>query len=622
VAMLAAAIPRLVQHGASALTEQDTIVLADFVNTTGDPVFDGTLKVALAVALEQSPFLKVYPDERVQETLRLMQRGPDERVTRAIAREIAQRDQLKALIAGSIAGLGTHYVISLEAAHASTGDVVAREQGEAANKEGVLTTLGAATARLREKLGESLASVQKFDVPLARATTSSLEALHAYSLALDEGRFVNRLEAIPHLKRALELDPDFALAQALMSGILNNIGRTSEAPVFSKRAFELRDRVSERERFFIAWRYYHDATRAWDKALDLTRAWTTTYPREAFAFNSLGLSEWAFGGVEQARVNFSEAIRLDPKFIAPYVNIIGTLIALNRFDEAEESVKQARQQGLDFISIGRMAYLVAFLKHDQQWMAREMAAGRPTPEGGWASNWEARTTIAQGKLADGHTKFQETIQAALQAKDTEFAAQWTVEEAEVHAMLGDCKDVRRDVDRALQWSRDNSTVERSARILALCDFEADARRLIDELANRFTEATLTLNLQIPLAHASLAVRRGETERALAILDPLKLYDHSIAAEFWPAYLRGQAYLQAKDGRAAAAQFQSIVDHPGEQPTSPLFALAHIGLARSWVMAGDPAQARDAYQRFFKVWANADPALPVVIEARREAESLQ
>ena len=192
----------------------------------------------------------------------------------------------------------------------------------------------------------------------------------------------------------------------------------------------------------------------------------------------------------------------------------------------------------------------------------------------------------------------------------------------MHAILGDCQDVRRNVDRALQWSRDNSTVERSARILALCDFEADARRLIDELANRFTEATLTLNLQIPPAHASLAVRRGETERALAILDPLKLYDHSIAAEFWPAYLRGQAYLQAKDGRAAAAQFQSIVDHPGEQPTSPIFALAHIGLARSWVMAGDPAQARDAYQRFCKVWANADPALPVVIEARREAERLQ
>ena len=623
VAMFALTIPRLVQHRASAaLTAQDTIVLADFVNTTGDAVFDGTLKVALAVALEQSPFLKVYPDERVQETLRLMQRPPEERVTRTIAREIAQRDQLKALIAGSIAGLGANYVISLEAVNAATGDVVAREQAEAASKEQVLTMLGAATARLREKLGESLASVQKFDVPLARATTPSLEALHSYSLALDEGRFVNRLEAVPHLKRALELDPDFALAQAQMSGILNNVGRTSEAPAFSRRAFELRDRVSERERFFISWRYYHDATRAWDKALEVTRAWAATYPREPFAFNSLGLCEWAFGGVEQARVAFSEAIRLDPKFIAPYVNIIGTQIALNRFDEADASVKQAREHGLDFVSIGRMAYLVAFLKNDRESMARELAAGRNVPEGGWASNWEARTTIAQGKLEEGHTKFQETIQSALQSKDTEFAAQWTVEEAEVHVMLGECKDVRRDVGRALQWSRDNFTLERSARILAICDFETDARRLVDELASRFTEATLTLQLQIPLVHASLAVRRGEAERALGILDPLKPYDHSISAEFWPAYLRGQAYLQAKDGRAAAAQFQSIVDHPGEQPTSPLYAIAHVALARSWAMAGDTAQARDAYERFFKVWANADPTLPLMAEARREAGTLK
>src|SRR6185436_6531583 len=315
-----------------------------------------------------------------------------------------------------------------------------------------------------------------------------------------------------------------------------------------------------------------------DKALELTRTWAATYPREAFAFNSLGLCEWAFGGVEQARAAFSEAIRLDPKFIAPYVNIIGTQIALNRFDEAEASVKQARQNGLDFISIGRMAYIVAFMKNDPEWMARELATGQNTPEGGWASNWEARTVIAQGKIEEGHRKFQETIQSAFQAKDTEFAAQWTVEEAEVHAMLGECKDIPKDVERGLQWSRDNFTLERSARILAFCDFEADSRRLIDELTKRFNEATLTLQLQIPLAHASLAVRRGETERALAILDPLKPYDHSMTAEFWPAYLRGQAYLQAKDGRAAASQFQSIVDHPGEQPTSPVFALAHIGLA--------------------------------------------
>jgi eukaryotic-like serine/threonine-protein kinase len=623
VALLALAVPTLIQQRAgTALSEQDTIVLADFVNTTGEPVFDGAMKVALAVALEQSPFLRVYPDERVQETLRLMQRKPEERITRAIAREIAQRDQVKALIAGSIASLGSHYVLSLEAVNAATGDVMAREQAEASSKEQVLTALGSAAARLREKLGESLVSVQKFDVPLARATTPSLEALHAYSLALDEGRIVTRLEAIPHLRRALELDPDFALAQALMSGIYNNTGRTTEAPEFSKKAFELRDRVSERERFFIAWRYYHDATRAWDKALDLTRAWAKTYPREAFAFNSLGLSEWVFGGVEQARAAFVEAIRLDPKFIAPYINIVGTQIALNRFDEAEETLNQARKLGLDFISIGRMAYLVAFLKGDHEWMARELAATRGTPEGGWASNWESRINLAEGQLAEGYKKLQQSIQSALGSNDMEYAAQWTVEEAEVQAMLGECGGVRKDVTTALQWSRDSFTLERSARVLSLCDAETEADKLIDELARRFPEATLTLRLQIPIARASLAVRRGETARALEILEPLKPYDHSMTAEFWPAYLRGQAYLQAKDGRAAAAQFLSIIEHRGEQPTSPLFALAHVGLARAMAIAGDIAKARDAYERFFTVWAKADPALPPVVEARREAARLQ
>ena len=448
IILLAVAVPWFIQQQRSvALTPQDTIVLADFVNTTGEPVFDGALKVALAVALEQSPFLKVYPDERVQETLRLMERRPEERVTRAIAREIAQRDQLKALIAGSITGLGTHYVLSLEAVNAATGDIVARDQAEAASKEEVLTSLGSAAARLREKLGESLASVQKFDVPLPRATTPSLEALHSYSLALDEGRFVNRLDAIPHLKRALELDPDFALAQALMSGIYNNTGRTGEAPEYSKRAFELRDRVSERERFLIGWRYYHDATRAWDKALDLTRAWAKTYPREAFAFNSLGLCEWAFGGVEQALAAFTEAIRLDPKFIAPYINIVGTQIALNRFDEAEATLNQARKLNLEFISIGRMAYFVAFLKSDHEWMARELAAARGTPEGGWASNWESRINLAEGQLEEGHKKLQQSIQGALGAGDMEYAAQWTVEETEVKVMLGRLRGRPQGCDR-------------------------------------------------------------------------------------------------------------------------------------------------------------------------------
>src|SRR4029450_11994235 len=256
--LIAAAVWLFTQHGRP-LTDQDTIVLADFTNTTGEPVFDGALKVALAVSLEQSPFLKVFADDGVREELRLMQRAPDDRVTRSIAREIARRERLKALVAGSISSLGSHYVVALEAINAETGDVMAREQVEVASKELVLTALGNATSRLRERLGESLSSIQRFDAPLPRATTSSLEALHTYALALDQGRVVPRVDAIPHLKRAIEIDPNFAMAQALLSGVYANTGRSAEAPAFSRRAFELRDRVSERERFFISWRYYLDA---------------------------------------------------------------------------------------------------------------------------------------------------------------------------------------------------------------------------------------------------------------------------------------------------------------------------------------------------------------------------
>src|SRR5262249_27493189 len=267
-ALLAAGVvaaPFFVSRSGRGLTERDTIVLADFANTTGEPVFDGALKVALAVAVEQSPFLEGFPDGRVRETLRLVNRSPDEPVTRAMAREIAQREQLKALLAGSIAPLGRNYVIAVEAVNALTGDVMAREQVEVPGKEQVLTALGGVASRLREKLGESLASTQKFAVPLPRATTPSLEALHAYALALAEGRVNPRLEAIPHLKRAIEIDPDFAMALAMLSGVYANTNQTALAPELSRRAFALQDRVSERERFFISWRYYRDAAQAWEK---------------------------------------------------------------------------------------------------------------------------------------------------------------------------------------------------------------------------------------------------------------------------------------------------------------------------------------------------------------------
>jgi eukaryotic-like serine/threonine-protein kinase len=624
VTVLAFATPMFWANGVGvgALTEQDTIVLADFVNSTGDPVFDGTLKVALAVALEQTPFLKVFPDQRVQETLRLMQREPDERITRPIAREIARREHLKALIAGSIGNLGSNYVLALEAINADSGDVMAREQVEAAGKEQVLTELGKAAARLREKLGESLASIQRFDVPLARATTSSLEALQAYSLALDEGRFIPRPEAIPHLTRAIELDPNFALAQALMSGVLNNTGRTSEAPVFSRRAFELRDRVSERERYFISWRYYLDATMAWDKALQLSRSWTTTYPREVFAFNSLGIAAAAFGEHEEGIKALREAIRIDPKFTIAYGNLAGSLIAVNRFDEARTALADAAARGVNFISLSRMVYLLAFLDHDAAAMALELKKAQQTPEGVWSSNWEARTFLFEGRIQAAHHGFHGAVESVLESNGREYAGQWTMEDAEAHAIVGQCAEARREVTAGLNISRDNFTLERASRVLALCNASADAETLMSELARRFPEAALTHRILMPITTAALALARGEGARTLAILEAVKPYDDAPSAEFWPSYLRGQAYLETKDGKAAAAEFERIVSRRGKAPTSPLYPLAYLGLGRAFALNGDVEQSRRAYQEFLALWQQADASLPPLAEARQESARLQ
>jgi serine/threonine protein kinase/Tfp pilus assembly protein PilF len=608
-------------RGAGALTEHDTIVLADFTNLTGEPVFDGALKVALAVALEQSPFIKIFPDERVREALRMMGRTADERVTRSVAREIAQRERLKALLVGSIASLGSNYVITLEAIDAQSVDVVAREQVEAKRKEDVLKSLGEAAARLREKLGESLASIKKYDVPLPRATTGSLDALHAYALALDQDRLVARVGAIPHLERAIELDPGFALAHAMLSGIYANTRRSASAPEFAQRAFDLRDRVSERERFFISWRYYHDATQDWNKAFDLARSWTATYPREAFAFNSLGAAHSFFGQFGLAVEAFRNALRLDGMFTAAQENLASVLTALNRFDEAKEVVRQAGVMSANLVSFRRVAYLLAFLDRDPVAMEREANMARRTPDALAASNWEARVSAFDGRVRTAHEQFQRAIHAAAQTDFKEMAAQWSVEEAEVHAAVGECSVARQETMAGLTLSRDNFTLERASRTLALCGAADEVSRLSGELADRFPNATQTVRIQRPLAAAALAVQRGDAAAALALLEPVRPYDHARTAEFWPQYLRGLAHLRLRHGREARDQFREIVEHRGEVADSPLYPLAHLGLARAAALAGDTSEARKSYEAFLSLWSAADPDLRPLQEARREYATL-
>jgi tetratricopeptide (TPR) repeat protein len=621
VVVAAVVIARLLPRGGRTLTDKDVIVLADFQNTTGEAVFDGALKVALAVALEQSPFLKVFPDEVGRDTLRLMQRDPNAPITRQVAREIAQREGLSALVAGSIGKLGNSYVLALEAINPKTGDVIAREQTEVAAREDLIRSLGSATSLLRQKLGESLTSIQRFDAPLPRATTASLDALHAYALALEDGRIVPRPEAIPHLERALELDPDFAMAHALLSGVYANMGRTAEAPAHSRRAFELRDRVSERERFFISWRYYMDALQSWDRALELARTWTTTYPREAFAFNSLGLASAAFGQHDEAVVAFRRATELDPRFAAPYSNLIGSLVALNRFRDAAPLAANAATRGVDTTGVRRNAYMLAFLQGDTGAMSRELERSRDRGDAADTFEWEAKTKVFAGRLHDAHSLFQRAVERAIGVSQKEAAAQWTMEDAEAHAIAGDCAEVARTVTDGLALSRDNFTLERASRTLALCRSE-NAKPLLDELGRRYPEATLTARIHRPVIAAIAALANGNAAGALELLEGVRPYDHAPAAELWPPYLRGQALLQLKDSARAARAFQEVLDRRGEAPASPLYALAQLGRGRAAQAGADVVDARAAYDAFFALWPEADTSLPQLRDARQQYARLR
>ena len=622
VGALAIAASFFAATGGGTLNERDTIVLAEFENTTGEPVFDGALEVALAVAVEQSPFLKVFPDSAMRDTLRLMQRPPDERVTRAIAREIARREQLKALLAGSIASLGSNYVIALEAIDAQTGDVMAREQAEASSKEEVLSSLGAATARLREKLGESLASIQKFDVPLPKATTASLDALHAYALGTPEGREVPVLAAIPHLKRAIGLDPDFAMAHAQLSSVYANTRQLALAPAYSRRAFELRDGVSERERFFISWRYYRDAIQDWERALELAKSWTATYPREAFAFNALGSALIRLGQFEESVEPFREAIRLDPRFVPAYSNLSAALMGLNRLDEARGTLQEAVARQLEFSGARRLSYLIAFLQGDEALMAREFEASIGRGVTNAAYGWQAHVSAFGGRVSAAHEHFSRGIQMAQQANFQEVSAYLYAEDAETHAVVGQCAEARREAAAGLEIVRDNIMLERASRVFALCGGADEAARLSRELASQFPDATLTIRLLLPVTGAAIGIARRDPARALELLEPARLYDRAPSSGFWAHYLRGLAHLQLQDGPAAEAEFRNILSRRGEVPTSMLYPLAHLGAARAAVLIDDREQARKAYGAFLALWKDADPLLPPLQEARAEYSRLR
>jgi tetratricopeptide (TPR) repeat protein/predicted Ser/Thr protein kinase len=614
IAIIAAVGAFLYFRQAASLTERDAVLITDFDNTTGDTVFDGALKQALAVQLEQSPFLNIFPEERIRETLRYMDRSPDERVTREIAREICQRQGIKAMITGSISSLGSHYVIGLEAVNAQTGDVIARQQVEAEKKEQVLLMLGQAASKFREKLGESLPSIRKFDAPIENATTSSLEALKSYSLGHEQHEKGNDLEAIPLLRSAVEMDPKFALAYAELSLAYRNTAQLGAAAESANKAFELRERVSEREKLEISARYYEYRTGEVDKLIEVAELWNRTYPSDAIPHNLLAISYNAIGQSEKGLEEAREAIRLYPKFIGAYSNMGNAQVRLNRFNEAREGVEQAFAQNLDSASLRYHLYVIAFINGDADGMKRQIDWTRGRVGESQGFGWQAETSAFSGQMRQSQEFSRRGIELA-QFRNKEFAARFAATNAQRNAVVGNCKQARESAAQALTLARSNTSLMRGAIALALCGETAQAQTLADELAKANPKDTVINSIWLPTISAAIEIRKDNAAAAIQLLQPVGPYE--AAAFFWPNYVRAQAYLRQKAGKEAMAEFQKILQHRGWDPASPLYPLAYLGLARASALNGDFATSQKAYQDFFALWKNADSTIPIFQEATQE-----
>jgi eukaryotic-like serine/threonine-protein kinase len=613
-------------RSAAPLTEKDTIVLADFTNTTGDPVFDDALKQALAVQLAQSPFLNVLPERKVQETLRLMGRSVSEKLTQDITRELCQRTGSKAMLTGSISSLGNQYVIGLNASNCSTGDSLAEEQARASGKEDVLKTLDQAALRLRGKLGESLATIQKFDTPVEQATTPSLEALKAYSMGVETKKEKGDAEAIPFYRQAIDLDPRFAVALADLGVSYGNLGQPSLAAENLKKAYELRERVSEREKLRIAAYYYAFATGELEKEAQTYELWVRSYPRDALPYRDLGVNAIVLGQLEKALSESQEALRLEPDNSLNYTNVANSYLALNRFDEAKATIEQATVHKLDSPNIHALLYTFAFLRSDAGDMERQVAwgAGKPGVEDTLLTV-QSDTEAYYGRLEKARDFSRRAVGSAIRADSKEAAAFEQVEGALREAEFGNSALATHGAAEALALSPGRDVKVLAAFTLARAGDVAKARVLVQDLEKSDPSNTVLKLYWLPTVKAAIELGAGNAAQSLELLQavaPYELGGPPPLGNLYPAYLRGQAYLAAHQGKEAAAEFQKLLDHRGTVVNFPLGALAHLQLGRAYAMSADTAKAKTAYQDFFTLWKDAYPDIPILKEARAEYAKLQ
>ena len=611
------------------LTDKDTIVLSDFTNTTGDPVFDGTLRQGLGSQLEQSPFLGLISDQRIAQTLALMSQPKDARLTPELARQVGQRVGSAASIEGSISMFGSEYVVGLKAVNCRTGDLLAQEQVTANGKEQVLKALGQAASSLRRKLGESLASIQKYDALPEDVTTPSLEALQAYSLGMKAYDVTSDfVAALPFFQRASTLDPNFAMAYLRLAECYQPQGELTVAAENARKAYQLRDRTSDREKLHISAFYEYVVTGNLEAARSACDLFAQTYSRDEDARLYLWLVYTGLGDYEKAHRAAQDAFRINSASGNNLVNLMYADQWLNRVAEAKSTLQDARAHNVDSPWVALVVYMLDFLQHDAVGMEQQAAAAMGIP--GVEDQMlflESETAACGGEFTKARELTRRAVDSARRAQEKETAAEYLGHNAVREAIVGSSAVAKEDAQSAIAEINGKNAEGFSAIAFALTGDAANANRLIDDLGKRFSQDTIVRFEYLPMARAGLARTTGNAANAVAALTVASPYElghtnNDFTFALYPVYLRGESYLAAKDGSAAITEFQKILDHSGVIGNEPIGALAHLGLGRAYALSGDSAKAKTAYQDFFALWKNADPDVPILKEAKAEYAKLQ
>jgi tetratricopeptide (TPR) repeat protein len=616
---------------AHALTDKDTIVLADFTNSTNDPVFDGALRQGLSVQLEQSPFLSIISDQKIQQTLQMMGQKPDAKLTAPLTREICQRTASGAMLEGSIAQIGSQYLLTLKAVNCVSGESLASAEAQASDKNHVLDALGRTASEIRNKLGESLSTVQKLDTPLEQASTPSLEALRAFSAGAKLQSTVGPAASLPFLKHAIELDPNFALAYARLGIAYTTIGEPGIAAGYTRKGYELRDRTGEPENYFIPAVFHKEVTGNIEKAAESCKPWIQSYPRADMPHVYLsGAIYPVIGQYEKAAEEAREAIRLRPDFSVPYAFLMFSYTTLNRLDEGKAAYGEALARKIYSPMYLPGLYQIAFLQNDGAAMAQQVAksVGQPAAEDELLSS-EADTAAYSGQLKDAREFSRQTMDSAGRAQEKDVAAMYSALSALREALFGNADEAQHRATSSVEQSAGRDVQFASALAFAYAGDSARAQALTDDLAKRFPEDTLVQVNFLPTLRAKLSVSRGNISEAIETLRaaaPSEFAQTTFSTYGWnvmyPVFVRAGAYLAAHQGSEAAVEFQKILYHPGVVVNQPIGALAHLGLARAYLLQGDTAKAKAAYQDFLMLWKDADRDVPILKQAKAEYAKLQ